>query len=115
MRRRPIPGRADQLGSLKGQDVGKLIVAAGIIAGAAADAGHGDRIGRHQDVRRFSDQPGAHLTSPDNEAHSSVAHYGGCGVYAHRRHFVPYTQTWGETVAIWFDVLASIASTSMAA
>ena len=49
------------------------------------DAGHGDRIGRHQDVRRFSDQPGAHLTSPDNEAHSSVAHYGGCGVYAHRR------------------------------
>jgi hypothetical protein len=24
-------------------------------------------------------------------------------------YFVPYTQTWGETVAIWFDVLASIA------
>ena len=24
-------------------------------------------------------------------------------------YFVPYTQTWGETVAVWFDVLASIA------
>jgi hypothetical protein len=24
-------------------------------------------------------------------------------------YFVPYTQSWGETVAIWFDVLASIA------
>ena len=24
-------------------------------------------------------------------------------------YFIPYTQTWGETTAIWFDVLASIA------
>jgi len=24
-------------------------------------------------------------------------------------YFVPYTQSWGETVAVWFDVLASIA------
>ena len=24
-------------------------------------------------------------------------------------YFIPYTQSWGETVAIWFDILASIA------
>ena len=24
-------------------------------------------------------------------------------------YFIPYTQSWGETTAIWFDVLAAIA------
>ena len=24
-------------------------------------------------------------------------------------YFIPYTQSWGESVAIWFDILASIA------
>src|ERR1043166_1127672 len=24
-------------------------------------------------------------------------------------YFIPYTQSWGETVAIWFDILAAIA------
>jgi hypothetical protein len=32
-----LSGEPDQLGSLKGQDVGKMIVAAGIIIGVAAE------------------------------------------------------------------------------
>ncbi len=58
-----LSGEPDQLGSLKGQDVGKLIVAAGIIIGVVGrDARQPHGIAGDQIVRRLSDQPGADLS-----------------------------------------------------
>ena len=105
-----LSGEPGQIGSLKGQDVGKLIVAGLVIAGVIAETLV--VLTNSPAMRAFVDyltQKGSRLRSDwmKRTIPLLITAIGGFVLIA--SYFIPPAQKWGESVSIWFDILSSIA------